>query len=53
MTTAEKELKRQQAQKLERLKSNSIKDRITKAGKKKSALPRFCGGKSKPYSRKK
>ena len=64
MTDAEKELKRQRAQKLSRLKKNSIKGKIQKASKKNTLQPagesrsgnpirRFCGGKSKPYSRKK
>ena len=52
MTNAEKELKRQQDQRLKNVSEKSIKGKILKAGKK-SALPRFCGGKSKPYSRKK
>ena len=54
MTDAEKELKRQRAQKLSRLKKNSIKGKILKSKKpKKWPLLRFCGGKSKSYSRKK
>jgi len=64
MTDAEKELKRQRAQKLNRLKKNSTKGKILKASKKDALQPvgelrsgnpirRFCGGKSKPYSRKK
>jgi|TARA_R110002167_G_scaffold158214_1_gene353451 hypothetical protein len=52
MTDAEKELKRLNAEKLKKVGKNSIKGKILKASKK-SALPRFCGGKSKPYSRKK
>ena len=52
MTNAEKALKKQQAQKLNNVSKKSIKGKILKASKK-SALPRFCGGKSKPYSRKK
>ena len=53
MTDAEKELKRQRAQKLSRLKKNSIKGKILKSKKPKNPLLRFCGGKSKSYSRKK
>jgi hypothetical protein len=65
MTDAEKELKRLNAEKLKKVGRNSIKGKILKEKKPKNPLQpigesrsgnpirRFCGGKSKPYSRKK
>jgi len=53
MTDAEKELKRLNAEKLKKVKNNSIKGKILKSKKPKNPLLRFCGGKSKSYSRKK
>ena len=53
MTDAEKELKRQNAKKIKNVKENSIKGKILKSKKPKNPLLRFCGGKSKSYSRKK
>ena len=52
MTDAEKELKRLNAEKLKKVGKNSIRGKILKK-KPKNPILRFCGGKSKSYSRKK